>query len=221
MWFFKRKGIRYGAGFAVAFYQKLIALLSSAWIGLFGLAAWAGIANDKLPGWLDAQVLLAGTVLLPAVGMVVWMALGGWLPQPILNWLKRGKLKEGMSTFLDAWQEHTRARVIGISMLLGILKAVLMALLPYCFFVSLGYNVSLPLVIAVSSAVRLLTLIPLSPSGTGIRELSGTLLFVQLANVPDYIAANAMIMATVAQFVVAGACYFATLSVFEGEKLHE
>lgn len=207
IWFFKRKGIRYGTGFAVAFFQKVIALLSSAWIGLFVLVAWKG-----------NQATTLAAVVLPALGLILWMSLRGWLPQPMLNWLKKGKLRESMGTFLDAWQQHTQAQVIGISMLLGILKAVLMALLPYCLFLSYGHEVSLPLVIAVSSAVRLLTLLPLSPSGLGIRELSGTLLFVELANVPDFIAANVMIMASVAQFAVAGVCYFATIRVFEGEK---
>lgn len=206
LWFFKRKGMPYGAGFAVAFYQKVIALLSSAWIGLFAWTAWQGKIG-----------LLALALMLPGLGLVLWMSLGGWLPSALLDWLKRSKLRDSMGAFLDAWQAHTRARVIAVSMLLGILKAVLMALLPYGLFLSYGQDVGLPLVLVASSAVRLLTLIPLSPSGVGIRELSGTYLFAELAGVPEHISANVMIMSTLAQFVVAGLCYFATLNVFEGE----
>jgi uncharacterized membrane protein YbhN (UPF0104 family) len=203
VWFFKKRGVPYSEGLAMAAYFKVIALFINGWIGLMGVALWLGNA-----WWL------AGAAAGPAAVMVLWLAMRGRLPTGPLRRLLRGKHEASMAAFGRTWTRFMAVRPATVCIMLALIKTWVMALTPFILLCAYGHPISAAVVIMVEAVIRLVAMLPISPAGLGVRELSGAMLLAAWAGVPIEVAANVMLLTTAIQYTIAAGCYFTQLDLF-------
>lgn len=195
-WFLRKRGLAYGEGLAVGVYYKMVALAVTAWLGASAIIRPAG--------WLTLAVFI---LTLP-VGLAVFSkAMARWIVPNLSRFMPHSRLVEESQTFSRAWSVLSVARTTAASLLLALLKSLIMTLVPWLILQALGHPLAFFTTLALSSLTQLAATIPVSPSGLGVRELSGTIVFSQLGGVPWAVAAGMMIISTVLQYVVAAACY--------------
>jgi uncharacterized protein (TIRG00374 family) len=177
-------------------YYKLVALAVTFWLGMlvfFNSTDWIGI-------FLFILTLPAGLIVISKV-MAKWVI--PYLPRL----MPHSKLAEEAQTFSRAWQALSDWKPNLVSLLLALLKALNMTLTPWLILDALGHPVNFSTTLALSSLTRLAAMVPISPAGLGVRELSGTIAFSQLAGVPWAVAASVMIISSILQYISAAVCY--------------
>ncbi len=195
-WFLRKRGLTYGEGLAIGVYYKMVAL---------AVTSWLGISAIFQPG---DRVELAIFILALPVGLaVVSKTMGRWIIPKLPRLAPHSRLVEELQTFSRAWHILGNLRTTAASLLLALFKSLIMTSVPWLILRALGHPMAFTATLALSSLTQLSAAIPISPSGLGVRELSGTILFSKLGGVPLAAAGSMMIVAMVMQYAVAAACY--------------
>jgi uncharacterized protein (TIRG00374 family) len=206
-WFLRKRAVPYGEGLALGMYYKMIALAVTFWLGMAALA--------KLT---DGMELFLFVLTLPVGLLVISKVAAKWIVPNLPRLMPHAKIAEEMRTFSRAWNVLSNFKPTGMSLLLALLKALNMTLTPWLILQAFGQPVTFFTTLALSSLVRLASAIPISPSGLGVRELSGTIVFNELAGVPWAIAGSMMLLSTVMQYATAAICYGASVSVLSAPR---
>jgi uncharacterized protein (TIRG00374 family) len=195
-WFLRKRGIAYGEGLAIGLYYKLVALVVTFWLGM--------LAFVKSPEWPETFLFIFS---LPVGFIAISKAIAKWIIPRLPRLMPHSKLVEETQAFNHAWQILSGFKSNLLNLLLALLKALNMTLTPWLVLQALGHPVDFSTTLALVSLTRLAAMIPISPAGLGVRELSGAVLFSQLADVPWAVGASMMIISTVMQYVSAAVCY--------------
>jgi hypothetical protein len=111
----------------------------------------------------------------------------------------RGEIAEGRANF-ERGIGMIRRRYIIISILIMLLRWLLIALIPYLMFLSLGYPVSYEFILIVSIFLSALNLMPIGiPGLVGVMEVAMTAVFVSFG-IPADIAASATLLTRLVVF---------------------
>ena len=195
-WFLRKRGLTYGEGLAIGIFYKMVALT---------VTSWFGISAIFHPGdWVSLGIFIL-TLPLGLVALAQTMA--KWVIPQLPRWAPHSRLVEELRTFSGAWNVLSDLKTTAISLLLALLKSFIMTLVPWLILRALGHPLAFSTVLALSSLTQLAATIPISPSGLGVRELSGTILFSKLGGVPWAAAGSTMIVVTVMQYAAAAVCY--------------
>lgn len=195
-WFLRKRDVAYGEGLAVGLYYKLVALVVTAWFGMLVLF--------KSTNWIGIFLFI---FMLPVGLIVISKAMAKWIIPHLPRLMPHSKLAEETQTFSRAWNGLSDFKPALINLLLALLKTINMTLTPWLLLHALGHPISFYTVLTLSALTRLAAMIPISPSGLGVRELSGVIAFSHFASVPWAVAGSMMIVSTVLNYVVAAVCY--------------
>jgi glycosyltransferase 2 family protein len=195
-WFLRKRGLTYGEGLAIGVYYKMVALAVTFWLGMLVLF--------KSTNWLGIFLFI---LTLPIGLIVISKAMAKWVIPHLPRLMPHSKLAQETQTFSAAWHTLSDFRPNLMGLLLALLKTLNMTLTPWLLLQALGHPVAFSTTLTLSAITRLAAMVPISPSGLGVRELSGAIVFSQLAGVPWAVAASMMIVSTVMQYIVAAMCY--------------
>lgn len=201
-WFLRKRGVFFGEGLALGMFYKMIALAVTFWLGMAALA--------RLTNGVEFLLFI---LTLPVGLLIVSKVAAKWIIPNLPRLMPHSKIAEEMKSFSRAWSVFSSFNSTSASLLLALVKALNMTLTPWLILQAFGQPVTFATTLALSSLVRLASAIPISPSGLGVRELSGTIVFSELAGVPWAIAASMMLLSTVMQYTTAAICYGVSVSV--------
>lgn len=194
----RKQGIDYGLGLAVFFVNKFISLLVVLVLSLGGFYLYFGLGN-----FLTATF----TCLLSASVALMLLA-----RQDIRSLIKKYVLK-GYAEHFDGFSHYTfrllqSARsAVALNFLLTLMQWLINFYTAYLLFFAFNYTVEYYQVVFVFSAVAILTMLPITIAGFGVREGIGTLLFHTLG-VPVVIGLNVFITRNIQKYVLALFCYW-------------
>lgn len=195
-WFLRKRGLTYGEGLAIGVYYKMVALAATSWLGL------SVILQPR--GWAELAIFI---LALPVGLVAVSRTMARWIIPNLPRLMPHSRLVEELQTFSRSWHVLSHWKTTIGSLLLALLKSLIMTTVPWLILRALGHPVAYTTTLALSSLTQLAATIPISPSGLGVRELSGTVLFSKLGGVPWAAAGSMMIVATVMQYAAAAVCY--------------
>ncbi len=193
VWYLDGKSGRKLAALASVFLERLnglLVLIAMACVGVL-------VAPIPLPAWVHVSVWsVAGCAVLGVASMPI-LARMRWLP------LNR---REQMKTVLSLW--HMPALMAG-STALSILVQVLGVVCIWCVGKSLGLNVPIGYCCILGPMVSLLTLLPISVNGMGVREVGMVVFLAPLSVGEDSAKALAFLwfLVTVAVSLFGGLVY--------------
>lgn len=200
-WFLRKRGLTYGEGLAIGVYYKMVALAAASWFSM--------LAIFQPRSWLESVIFIWA---LPLGLVAVSKALGRWIIPNLARFMPHSRLVKESQAFGHAWHVLSDLKTTAGSLLLALLKSLIMTLVPWLILRALGHPVAFATTLALSSLTQLAATIPISPSGLGVRELSGTILFSKIGGVPWTTAGSMMIVATVMQYTAAAVCYVVGVS---------
>lgn len=195
-WFLRKRGVAYGEGLAVGLYYKLVALAVTAWFGLLVIFKS-----------MDGAGVFLFILMLPLGLIVISKATAKWIIPHLSRLMPHLKLAEETQTFGRAWNLLSDFKPALINLLLALLKTMNMTLTPWLLLQALGHPLAFSSVLTLSALTRLAAMVPISPSGLGVRELSGAIVFSQLAGIPWTVAGSMMIVSTIMQYITSAVCY--------------
>lgn len=195
-WFLRKRGLAYGEGLAVGLFYKTIALSVAVWLGTSAIF--------KPEGWPEILLFI---LTLPAGLALVLKTSAKWIIPTLPRLAPHSRLAEAMHTFSRAWFVLSEFKAVAPSLLLALGKALNMTLVLWLILQALGHPIPFFTTLGLASLTQLAALIPISPSGLGVRELSGAIVFSKLGGVPWAMAGSMMIVSTVMQYVAAVMCY--------------
>ena len=170
IYFLKRDKFSIGSTTALVIIDKLTTLLVFGIISILGLLLFIPTKEIYFGILMMCVILLLGIFLFSEIGRMT---------------IKRilGKYSVKFTNFYGAFKNlmvHNKSKFI-INLIVTLLRPFLNGLLIVVIFKSLGYDVSLLYAIVISSITLIVSLIPLTPNGLGIREGTGLLLFNKLS----------------------------------------
>jgi uncharacterized membrane protein YbhN (UPF0104 family) len=195
-WFLRKRGMAYGEGLAIGLYYKLVALAVTFWLGM--------LIFLKSTNWAAIFLFI---LALPIGLVIISKVMAEWIIPHLPRLMPHSKLAEETQTFSSAWRILSVFKSNLLNLLMALLKALNMTLAPWFVLRALGHPLDFSITLALVSLTRLAAMIPISPAGLGVRELSGAIVFSQLAGVPWAVAASMMIISTVMQYASAAVCY--------------
>ncbi|HIH37605.1 flippase-like domain-containing protein [Candidatus Woesearchaeota archaeon] len=161
IYFLKKQGIPVDVGSAVSLADKLITL--------FVLAVFACVGTFIFFG-STAGIVISSLVI---IGVVVgyWIIFISKLGKMVKQYLPFLKAAEGFSKQIKVLKGKTD--YIGANLVLTILKWVVMALISAKILMLLGALAPWPIFLMADATTRILSLIPITLAGLGIKESSG------------------------------------------------
>lgn len=182
IYFAKQKGFDIGASTALTITDKLITLI------IFGIIAALGIFTILNSTELYWGLLFA--LICITAGLFLFTPLGRKWTRKII-----GKYADGFQGFYRTFKNlllHHKDKVI-INIIITLLRPLGNALLIILIFKAMGLDVSLLYAILINAVTLIVSLVPLTPNGLGIREGVGAFLFSRIG-IP--------LEATVAMYVI-------------------
>jgi glycosyltransferase 2 family protein len=173
------------ASYTAVLFDRFSAFVAVVLIGVIALSfSYVGI------GWADRQVVLL-TLLFIAIAVAVFIVLESSLADRILNLLDRGLLVKVVAVLRNglallqacAANKPMLFHIVGLA--LGIQMLVITVV--YCLGVSLGMDVGPLFYFVAVPIITLVTLLPISLNGLGVREVSFVVLFSKVG-VPSEMA---------------------------------
>ncbi len=199
---FREKGIPVGKGLAIAILDKIAAFIFLAVMGSVGILYYLGFREFIL-------VLLVSVALLS----LSYKAFGSerlelFFREKVLK--KRSDDIEGFSKTIR--QYFTEYRLyLAAAVFLKSLKWGMSYIAIYIIFLSMGHDLNIFAISLIFSAVVLISTIPITFSGIGVKEGAGALMYSAFLGVPPAIASNAMLLSTAKNFSL-GIVYYALSS---------
>jgi len=165
-------GVRYADGLAVSVVDRLC--------DVYVLLAFVSLGIVHLTSSLSAPLALTAWIAVAGVAAAPLFFFLPGVAQPAANWLysrlSRGEAPEGLTVFFDALRNQ-----LGVALLVPLLATVGAFLINYvqAWLVAAAFGMALSFadVVAVVAISSLLSLLPISVSGVGVREAFLALVF--------------------------------------------
>ncbi|MDA1196455.1 MAG: lysylphosphatidylglycerol synthase transmembrane domain-containing protein [Nanoarchaeota archaeon] len=198
--------IGYGDTLAVAVADKIISLFVTGVLALLGII-W----------FLDVQtfwIVLGACSVIFFVGMfsISSSRIRGLVKKYILR--KHAKHFGGFYTNLQLLVRDRKGYLFG-NVVLTLLKFFSGFVGTWFLFQAFGLKVSLMMILFVTAITSILSLIPISISGLGVREGVGTYLYSVVGGIGVVVSANVVVLATVRKYVVALVYYLLNIKLLE------
>ncbi|MDO8480360.1 MAG: lysylphosphatidylglycerol synthase transmembrane domain-containing protein [Nanoarchaeota archaeon] len=168
--FLKKKGIGMGEGLAAVLLNRMLSFALVLLVGGLGLVVYLGIA-----WWIALALALAGCAAMVAILLLKF-------PRELIKKYvlrKRAAHFQGFSIALSSYARD-QPKTIALKVLLTSGKIVLGGLVPYLIYLALGTEISFFALLAIFNAATLLSLVPFTLSGLGLREGAVTLALERL-----------------------------------------
>ncbi len=199
-YFFRKEGMKLGEGLAVAFMDKIITTMAVAFLALIGFTIYFKL-NTLFFIFIYLLLILLGFFLLSPSGINI-----------LKKHLMIGPLKK-LHGFIDvvAGYFNNQKPILLANSSFTLIKWMIMAAGSYYLFLGFGYNVNIIDVLLINAMGTIVSLIPISLSGLGIRESATVFLFTQLG-VPAEIALSVALIQLIINYITAvGALSFARI----------
>ena len=193
----KKKGFEIGQSTTLILIDKLITLLVFIPITFLGVFT---LMNSK-----ELYYGLAFSLLIILGILSLYTGIGRKIIKKILGKYSE-KFKGFSKTFKDELKNHKKALLINL--FLTALRPIINGVIIIILLQSLGYNISLLNAIIISSISFIVSIVPLTPNGIGLREGIGTILLYQIG-IP-YEASIAMYMV----FLILNFCLAPILGIY-------
>jgi len=210
VFFLKNKGIDYGHGLATTLLDKMISFFVISLLALFGIF-W--FLNLKLFWTIFIFSFLS-----------IFISIFVISSKNIRNIIKKYVLRKYSKHFKGFYKSFRyilkkRKRYVFLDIIITILRLVVSFLSTW--FVFKAFNQSIPFyyIIFVSSIISIVTLIPISFSGLGIKEGLGTYMYSSLGNIAPSISMNVMIILTMRKYTMALLYYLVNIKLMDNLKI--
>ena len=143
--------------------------------------------------------------------------------EKIENFVKRKLFKnreqhfKGFSTTMRKFFHEFKAYLI-LVIFLKFFKWGMSYISIYFIFLSMGYNLNIFSISLIFSAVALISTVPITFSGIGVKEGVGAFMYNTFLGVPPAIASNAMLLSTAKNFSLGIVYYFLSSSLVIKDK---
>lgn len=159
-------GLSAGEATASAVLNKSITLATLLFLSAVGLLIFFGVSNS-------IQVILVGIAILLAAGFFFWTKTGR-------NWIKKmvGKKSEwfmGFGSAIDSYFSKHRG-LVALNIIVTLVQWIVLTVYTLVLFWGFGFFPDFWDVLFVASISSLVSLIPISPNGLGVREVTYTFL---------------------------------------------
>ncbi len=193
LWLLKKnEDVDYGTSLAVTMLDKIITIMLRLFLGSLGFLIFF---NSKL----YLKLLISSSVIL---AVFMFMASSGLVKDFFRKYILRKKARY-LRGFSAAFSELARKQksLLALNTFITLTNILAARLSLYFIFLAFGVHVSLIYVIIISSLVEMLTLIPISISGLGLREAGGAYLY-SLIGVPLAVGASVLLLDTVKKYLM-------------------
>ncbi len=208
--FLKNKNVGYGTGLVIAVLDKIITFVIVSIIALIGIL-W----------FFNLKLFL---VVLAACISIVFILIYAILSNKIRDLIKKYILS-GYSKYFKGFSKdfqyimNEKKKYLLLNFIVTIIKWVTSFLSLWFIFKAFNQPISGHYIIFVSAVVIIISLIPISFSGLGLREGSGTYLYRILTGISTALIMNVMIIATIRKYIIAFFFYLINLDLLEVKKL--
>ena len=209
IFFLKNKGVGYGMGLAIAILDKIITFFILSIIALIGIF-W----------FLNLKLFLAVFII---CALIIFMAMYAISSNKIRELIKRHVLRKYADYFKGFSKNfeyiiNKRRGYIMLNIIVTAIKWTTSFLSLWFIFKAFNQSIAGYYIIFVSAIINIIALIPISFSGLGLREGSGTYLYHILTGVDTALSMNVMIIATVRKYIIALFYYLINLDLLDVKK---
>lgn len=185
--FLKKRNVSYGEGLAIALLDKLITFI------IFTIMALIGVFV-----FFNLELFL---VMFLICVLFVLLLIFFIFSDKMRNLLKKYLLRKYAIHFKGFSKTfkfliNKRKKYLLLNFIITFIKWIISFYSHWFIFKAFGLEVPLVYIVLISSIVKIISLIPISFSGLGIREASGTYLYSTVLNVAPAIAVNVMLIET-------------------------
>ncbi|MEA2036315.1 MAG: lysylphosphatidylglycerol synthase transmembrane domain-containing protein [Nanoarchaeota archaeon] len=204
IYFLKKDKVRLGVGSAVVVMDKLIGVIVTFSLALVGIFIFFSIT----------QSLKIIVLFLFFLFIVVYMVFSDFGRKLIKKYILRKWESKfvGFSKTLFLLLKNKKAMFYNI--MLSFVKWIVNSLVLYTLFIAMEYRVSLFVVVVVASTLAIVSLIPVSINGLGIKESAGVAFFA-VAGVPVLVSTSVLLLFLIFNYLVAFVCIFLLLDAKE------
>lgn len=171
-YFLKKEGLEGGPSFIIPLMDKILTFLCVSLIASVGIFFFFGISN--------AIKLLLGTLVIVAISSILFLS------ERIRNLIKKyilGKYSNYFNKFSKTlkYMIKNSKKYLVMNIILTFAFWMVTAFVPFFIFKGFGVTVHWFFVLTISTIGTMLSIIPISISGLGVREGVGMLLYSQIA----------------------------------------
>lgn len=196
--------VKTGHSLSAIFLDKIITLVVVSLISFLGVLI---LFNE----FLEKYLLIIGVIFLLSITAFIVVMTQKRILRALL-----GKhfihLSDAMQFFSYVLKE--KKFLISLNFLITVLKSFVIALMYYAAFLAFDYKMSLMSLFFISSITTLVSQIPLSFSGLGIRE-GAAVFFLNKLNVPNIVSFNSYIVVTMVVYFVS----IISLALYKNKKI--
>lgn len=180
VYFLKKEGLNIGPATVICILDRLITIFIISLLALFGLF-----------NFLTRIQAIYFTTLIFGIGFISYILIFTQLGR---GFIKRYLLRSYSSIFKDFSKTiniyfTSYNHILILNGIITTIKWTLMCVLVYITFLAFNQNIDFISVLLLNSVVSLISLIPLSMNGIGIKE-SAAVFFYTLINIPSYITVS-------------------------------
>ncbi|MBU0459618.1 MAG: flippase-like domain-containing protein [Nanoarchaeota archaeon] len=183
--FLKKYNVDIGRGTAIMLLDKLITFILFSILGIMGIAVLIDLNSIYKP-------LLALIVLIIITSFFLTTK-GRDLIKKYLLRKYAHKFKGFSKTFFSLLKK--KRELILLNLVNTILRIVVIGIYIYFIYLSLGIKLGLGIIVLIESIITLVKLLPLTPSGIGLREITGLYLYGIVGIASEVIMARYIIAA--------------------------
>jgi glycosyltransferase 2 family protein len=204
----KKEGVSLGEASAITLLDKVITLIVLSFFSIIGFFLF-----------LEEQTTLFLSALLIISILIIFFLM---MNQTFQNFLKKKLLKK-FSKELEDFYKHTslffkkEKTLLLLNFIVTFLKWYLISLIFYIFFISLNQDISLFSVFLINSILIIITLIPISIGGLGVRESAAVLLYSKMS-IPPELTLGIHILMVVITYLVGGIILLLSLQTLNFRK---
>jgi len=163
--FLKKDSVGLGTGFAVVFIDRFISF--------FAICIFAGIGAVLL---LDKNPVLIFALIIVLIALVLIFVKSDLIKRLVEKIFVNKYIN--LTGFHEALRHYFRKkRILTFNFAISVLNILLQTLFSYILFKNYGADIGFLTILFISSIVKLVALIPLTPGGSGLKEVSAVYLF--------------------------------------------
>lgn len=192
IYYLEKEGIIYGEGLAISMLDKIISFVIFSVISLIGCFIFFDIQTALKIFFVLSSILIVLLFLITSYKVRLFIR------KSILRGYE-GKLANFYKTFKEYFLKYKIALMI--NGVVTFIKLVLMSIVLMLLFKGFNIEVGIITVLVITSMVTILSLIPISISGLGIREITYVYMF-NMMNIPSNISLSVSLITLVINYTM-------------------
>jgi uncharacterized protein (TIRG00374 family) len=189
IYFLQKEKVPLGYGTLMAIFNKLITIIALTAISIVGVYVYLPLDTARNL----TIIMISGIIIL-----IISETSREFIKKYILR--NHAPLFKGFSKFLRYFLTK-RKRLLVLTTIITLFKWIIMALMPYLLFHSFGYDAEFVHVLLITAVTAIISLIPLSISGLGVKEATAVFLFNQIGT-PSEITISVFLILLAVQYVM-------------------